>query len=122
MVDIDASGGGLRAAAVPVAARARVLRRSRREEVGMFAFIPPSPQRETQSEFPHACTGVFWAQGKTFPCDSEFNLENFMNKLVSILCLLAVAVCLEATAFGQFSVTTFAQASASTGYQWFCEI
>ncbi|HSR06189.1 MAG TPA: hypothetical protein VLM42_03485, partial [Bryobacteraceae bacterium] len=35
-----------------------------------------------------------------------------MDKLVTISCLLAVAVCLERTAFGQFSVTTFAQASA----------
>ena len=36
-----------------------------------------------------------------------------MNKLVSLLCLLGVAACLEGTAFGQFSVTTFAQASAA---------
>jgi len=36
-----------------------------------------------------------------------------MNKLVTISCLLAIAVCLEGTAFGQFSVTTFAQASAA---------
>ncbi len=35
-----------------------------------------------------------------------------MNKLVTISCVLAIAVCLQATALGQFSVTTFAQASA----------
>ncbi len=35
-----------------------------------------------------------------------------MNKLVTISCVLAIAVCLEGTALGQFSVTTFAQASA----------
>ena len=35
-----------------------------------------------------------------------------MNKPVTILCVLAIAVCLEATALAQFSVTTFAQASA----------
>src|ERR1019366_3303275 len=35
-----------------------------------------------------------------------------MNKLVTISCVFAIAVCLEATARGQFSVTTFAQASA----------
>ncbi len=35
-----------------------------------------------------------------------------MNKLVTISCVLAIALCLEGTALGQFSVTTFAQASA----------
>lgn len=38
-----------------------------------------------------------------------------MNKLATILCLLALAVFLEETALGQFSVTTFAQASAAAG-------
>ena len=38
---------------------------------------------------------------------------NFMNKLVSISCLVTIALCLEGTARGQFSVTTFAQASAA---------
>src|SRR5258707_11181357 len=36
-----------------------------------------------------------------------------MNKLVAISCVLAIAVCLEGTALGQFSVPTFAQASAA---------
>ncbi len=35
-----------------------------------------------------------------------------MNKLVTISLLLAFAVCFEEAAQGQFSVTTFAQASA----------
>jgi len=35
-----------------------------------------------------------------------------MNKLVTISCVLAIAQCLEGTALGQFSVNTFAQASA----------
>ncbi len=46
-------------------------------------------------------------QEKSFPSDSGTNL--LMEKLLMALCLLALAVC---PAQGQFSVTTFAQASA----------
>ena len=70
-------------------------------------------ESRAQSEFTHARAGDFLYRQKTFLCDSEFNLENSMNKLVMISCVLTIAVGLEATALGQFSVTTYAQASAS---------